>query len=223
VIETTSDNTWTLTRNYFDGVEGWIDTLQHHAITKEYFNQINVVDFKITTELTSWILYKKSPLSIVMGSIVPISASELFKVEEQFAFNGEAKSLGTRRDFEFVKVIANRYLHVPFQWGGKSPFGIDAFALMQMIFKIAGYTLPRFANTLPGKTVPSIQDAKPGDLLYCSTLNTSNINHVVLLLEGGKVIHAYGRVRTDQVLDEGIVNLETKVISHTIHSIRRIF
>ncbi len=40
------------------------------------------------------VLYKKSPLTIVMGSVVPISNSELFKIEEQFAFNGESK--GTR-------------------------------------------------------------------------------------------------------------------------------
>jgi len=102
VIETTPDKSWMLTRSYFDGVEGWIDVLQHHAITHEYFEQINVTDFKITTELTSWILYKKSPLSIVMGSIVPISVFELFKVEEQFTFNVESIYLDTRIDYELM-------------------------------------------------------------------------------------------------------------------------
>ncbi|HEY5824980.1 MAG TPA: NlpC/P60 family protein, partial [Cyclobacteriaceae bacterium] len=140
------DKKWLRVRVAYDQYEGWLDVKQHHTISKDYFDQINLADFKITTEITSWILYKKNPLSIVMGSIVPISASELFKMEEQFAFNGESKSLGQRRDFEYLKSIALRYMHSPYQWGGKSPFGLDASGFTQMVFKIAGYTLQREVN-----------------------------------------------------------------------------
>ena len=75
-----------------------------------------------------------------MGSIVPISGSELFKVEEQFAFNGESKSLGQRRDMEFIRQMARRYVGAPYLAGGKSPFGIDAPGLLHMVFRIAGYS-----------------------------------------------------------------------------------
>jgi hypothetical protein len=62
---------------------------------------------------------RKVPLTILLGSIVPISNSELFKMEEQFAFNGESKSLGQKREFEFVKSIAQKYLNAPEVPGGK--------------------------------------------------------------------------------------------------------
>jgi hypothetical protein len=97
VTGTSEDKRWLRIVIYADRAEGWLDARQHHTISREYFDQINQTDFKITTEVASPVLYKKSPLTIVMGSIVPISNSELFKIEEQFAFNGEAKGLGQRR------------------------------------------------------------------------------------------------------------------------------
>jgi hypothetical protein len=112
VISQSKDRRW-LQVTTPDETTGWIDRLQHHSISQEYFNQVSLADFKVTTDIVSTILYKKSQMTIVMGSIVPISGSELFKMEEQFAFNGEAKSLGQRRDFEFIKTIATRYLNAP--------------------------------------------------------------------------------------------------------------
>ena len=104
------DKKWTRIRIHADLYEGWISEGQHHSISKEFFEQINHANYKISTDLTSSLLYKKSPLTILAGSIVPISNSELFRMEEQFAFNGESKSLGQKRDFEFLRSIAFKYL-----------------------------------------------------------------------------------------------------------------
>lgn len=223
VIKPSKDKKWLQIRIVFDQCEGWIDSSQHHTITKEYFDQINLVDFKITTEVSSWILYKKNPLSIVMGSIVPIAASELFKMEEQFAFNGESKAMSQRRDFEYIKSIALRYLHSPHQWGGKSPFGIDAAALMQMVFKIGGYSLPRTLRlqSQAGKKVNSLAGTKPGDVAFFQD-KEGKIVHAGLLLDEDKIIHSSGRVRIDHLLEEGILNHETKIYSHALSVIRRI-
>ena len=109
VIAFSPDSQWGRIRIYADQCEGWLELKQHHPISSEYFNQINQTDYKITTDIASPVLYKKLPLTIVMGSVVPISNAELFKIGEQFAFNGEAKSLGQRRDFEFIKTIACKY------------------------------------------------------------------------------------------------------------------
>ena len=103
VTDVSADRKWVLVRIHADLYEGWISEKQHHAITKEFFEQINHTNYKISTDLTSSLLYKKNPLTILLGSIVPISNSELFRMEEQFAFNGESKSLGQKRDFEFLK------------------------------------------------------------------------------------------------------------------------
>jgi hypothetical protein len=72
--------------------------------------------------ITCGLLFKKSPVTILIGSIVPISNSELFKLEEQFAFNGESKSLGQKREVEFLKSIALKYLNAPLSGWWQKPF-----------------------------------------------------------------------------------------------------
>jgi hypothetical protein len=224
VLSLSDDRKWVQIRIYADHSEGWIDVKQHHAISAEYFQQINQTDYKITIEVASTVLYKKSPLTIVMGSIVPISNSELFKIEEQFAFNGESKGLGQKRDVDFLKGIARKYLSSPCQAGGKSPFGIDAAGFVQMVFKITGYSLHREIRqqSVQGKKIKAFSEALPGDLLFFSEKG-GVVSHVGILLDDEKIIHAYGQVRIDKVTEEGIVNPETKIYTHLLHSIRRIF
>lgn len=223
VSEKSSDRKWLKIRVNFDHYEGWIDYRQHHSITKEYFEYINRADFKITTDITASILYNKIPLYVVMGSIIPISAAELFRMEEQFAFNGEAKSLGQKREFDFLRNIAVKYLHVPYLWGGKSPFGIDCSAFVQMVFKLAGYKLFRDAwqQASQGKSIKSFSDVQMGDVAFFR--NTENkIIHTGIIIGDNKIIHASGRVRIDYFNEEGILNVETKNYSHAFSHVRRI-
>lgn len=209
-----------LIRVHMDATEGWIDASQHHGITHDYFEQINLANFKITTDLTCGILYKKSPLTILLGSIVPISNSELFKMEEQFAFNGESKSLGQKREFEFVKNIAQKYLNAPQVAGGKSPFGIDPSGFIQMVMKIAGYPISRLAQQQINEgNKLTLEERKPGDVAFFKTSNPEL--HTGIVLDDRKIIHADGRVRIDQLNDEGIINSDTKTCTHQLVGIRR--
>ena len=223
VMEVSPDRQWCRIRIYADQREGWLSCRQHHAISEEYFQQINKTDYKITTDVASPVLYKKSPLTIVMGSIVPISSSELFKIEEQFAFNGESKGLGQRRDVDFIKLIARKYLSSPFQWGGKSPFGIDHSGFIQIVFKISGDPLPRELKqqAVQGKKIDSLDDARPGDIAFFAAKGNA-ISHGGIILEDDRIIHAAGHVRIDAINEEGIIILETKVYTHFLHSIRRV-
>jgi hypothetical protein len=223
VLDNERSGKWTRIRTDFDQYEGWIDGKQHHPITKEYFDYINRAEFKITTDLTSSILYNKSPQLVLMGSIIPISSTELFKMEEQFAFNGEAKNLGQKREPEFLKNIAQKYLNTPYQWGGKSPFGVDCSGLTQMVFKICGYPLLRDSTQQAnqGKLIERLGETRPGDLAFF-TSEEDKISHVGIVLGEDKIIHAHGRVRIDHLNEEGILNLETKIYSHTLSHFRRI-
>jgi len=222
VLTVSKDKKWLKIQIYFDQYEGWIDVKQHHSISKEHFDYINRADFKITTDITTSILYNKNPLTIVMGSIIPISGSELFKMEEQFAFNGESKSVGQKRDAEFLKITAQKYLNAPYQWGGKSPFGIDCSGFTQMVFKINGYKLHRDASqqVKQGKAIP-FKDAEPGDLAFFKS-KEDKVTHVGMILSDDKIIHASGKVRIDHINEEGILNSDSKVYSHQLASIRRI-
>jgi hypothetical protein len=59
VLALTENKKWLKIRIHADQYEGWIDGKQHHAITHEYFEQINFANFKITTDIATGILYKK--------------------------------------------------------------------------------------------------------------------------------------------------------------------
>ena len=222
VLTTSKDKKWLKVKAYYDQYEGWIDAKQHHSISKEHFDYINRADFKITTDVTTSILYNKTPLVIVMGSIIPISSTELFKMEEQFAFNGESKSIGLKRDVEHLKNTAKNYLNAPYLWGGKSPFGIDCSGFTQMVFKINGYKLHRDSSqqVKQGREV-KFNEVQAGDLAFFKNKD-NKITHVGIVLSNDKIIHASGKVRIDHFNDEGILNTDTKVYTHTLSTIRRI-
>jgi hypothetical protein len=223
VKEVSADKKWLRICIAFDQYLGWIDSKQHHSITKDHFDYLNRAELKISIDLTTSILYNKTPLAILMGSIIPISSAELFKMEEQFAFNGEAKNVGQKREFEFLRITANRYLNAPYLWGGKSPFGIDCSGFTQMVFKICGYSLLRDARqqATQGKAVRNFSDAKPGDLAFFKN-GKDAIVHVGIVYANNQLIHASGRVRLDTLQEQGIVHSESGGISHQLSHLRRI-
>jgi gamma-D-glutamyl-L-lysine dipeptidyl-peptidase len=223
VVGETPDRKWLKIVITFDRYEGWIDSKQHNGISREYFEYISRADLKIATDLTSSLLYNKMPLTILMGSVIPISGAELFKMEDQFAFNGESKTLGQKREFDFVQALAMKYLNAPYLWGGKNPFGIDCSGFVQMVFKIAGYKLLRDASQQAnqGKSVNAFADIQPGDLAFFKN-SQGNITHTGIVLRDLKIIHASGKVRIDQLTQEGIFNADLHVTTHVFSHLRRI-
>lgn len=223
VIEYSADNEWVHIENHFDTYKGWIPSNQHNNITEEYFEQINESEYKICLDISSTILYQKSPVNIVMGSIIPISTNELFKMEEQLAFGGESKSVLVKREFEFIKTVGMKLLNTPYLWGGRSPYGIDCSGFVQLIFKVGGYRLARDSKdqALQGAEIQKFEEAAPGDLVFFSN-DKGKVDHVAMLLEGDQVIHSSGKVRIDTISGEGIHHAETNQITHSNPSIRRV-
>ncbi|MEP2508231.1 MAG: hypothetical protein ABJH72_02680, partial [Reichenbachiella sp.] len=109
---------------YFDDSTGWIRSDQHTPISEEYFQQVNLSDYKVCIDLSGTIYFQKKHVHILFGSVLPITTNELFKLEEQVAFNGESKSLSQKREFEYMRELMKKYLHAPYLSGGKTPFGV---------------------------------------------------------------------------------------------------
>lgn len=222
-IQEASDNKkWMKIINDFDEYQGWIDAKQNTLISEEYYRQIQGLEYKICTDLTSTILYKKQMISIVLGSILPITSTELFEMDEQFAFNGESKNLGLKADFEYLRKIALKYINAPYLWGGKSPFGIDCSGFTQQVFKICGYALKRDSSQqyLQGRKI-TFDEAAPGDLAFFAN-EQEKIMHVGILLEENKIIHASGKVRIDKLDEKGIFNIENEKHTHRLAGLKRL-
>lgn len=152
----------------FDCSTGWISKTQHTPISEEYFDHVSLSDYKVCIDISGTIFFQKKHVHILLGSILPITTHELFKMEEQVAFNGESKSLSQKREFEYMAEVIKKYLHAPFLQGGKTPFGIDEGGFIQQVFKICGYKLPRTIaeQCMAGQEVTDMDTLIPGDILF---------------------------------------------------------
>lgn len=83
---------------------------------------------------------------------------------------------------------AKKYLGIPYVWGGNNPeIGLDCSSFVQHTFRDLGVELPRVARqqAREGTEVPSLAQAKPGDLIV-----TRGGSHIGIYLGDNKMIHA---------------------------------
>ena len=223
VLETANQGNWLKIRNYFDHYEGWIDRKQFTSISDSFFEQLQGLEFKITTDLVSVLNFNGKKISLLAGSILPFFEHEMFPNDISNHFTGNSKSIGIKLSYDDIETISLQYLHAPYLWGGKTPFGIDCSGFMQVLFKISGYGLKRDAwqQQAQGIAISGITEAKPGDLAFFARDN-GKIYHVGMLMNEEKIIHASGKVRIDKLDNKGIFIEEEQKYSHYLHSIRRI-
>ena len=104
-----------------------------------------------------------------------------------------------------VLATADRYLGVPYRWGGTSPrTGFDCSGYVQYVYAREGVTLPRPSRqqAAAGVRRPTRGDAAgPGDLVMFAEPGAA-ISHVAFYAGGGRILHASssgGGVRYDDL------------------------
>lgn len=71
---------------------------------------------------------------------------------------------------------AEKYLKVPYLWGGESPEGFDCSGLMQYVFKSQGIDIPRISQDQQSFATPiSIAEIKPGDLVFNKSSESTHV------------------------------------------------
>ncbi|NOJ60488.1 C40 family peptidase [Arthrobacter sp. 260] len=112
---------------------------------------------------------------------VPATVSTAAVAPAQPMATGEATSSD-------VVAAANRYVGVPYVWGGTDPaVGMDCSGFTQRVYRDLGIELPRVTwdQMKMGTEVSSLAEAQPGDLLF-----SLDGGHVSIYLGNNKVIDA---------------------------------
>ncbi len=219
IIETKSK--WIKIELSYDHYVGWVCSKQFQEISHEDYDNFSLNNFPIVEDVFSSILdlqtNEKIPVS--MGALLPYYQQGNIRIRnKKYKYKGKVSSTS----FNDVLKYANQLLNAPYLWGGKSILGIDCSGFTQLVYQLCGISLPRDAYQQAefGDNVESIDDVLEGDLVFFINAN-QKINHVGIALNKKLIIHASGKVRIDQVTKNGIINSESKSLSHKFHSIKR--
>ena len=198
VLEQSGD--WLYIKMEYDGYEGWIRSLQHFDIHDD--------TYKSLAKRNSYVVNKPVELydSKVLSFGTTIYSDEKHCIESNSFINN-----------------AFMLLDVPYRWGGRTVFGIDCSAFVQLCAKTVGIKLPREApqQVECGEDVYFLTEAQPGDLAFFENAE-HHIIHVGIILDGDKIIHASGKVRIDSLDQTGIFNKELGKHTHFLSTIKRI-
>ncbi|MFK7932835.1 MAG: NlpC/P60 family protein [Saprospiraceae bacterium] len=221
----TKGKQWRRVRCTHDNHIGWVAFNQLQNITEVEFLHIQT-NYSFNLELLQPAIAQGHYLPLTMGARLPDFDGLRFQLLNQYyTFSGQAiqvKQLHFQAEL-FIK-IARRYLYAPYLWGGRSPLGIDAAGLAQMIYAISGKSLPRdpLAQLEYGEIIDFVEQTQVGDLAFFEN-RAGRITHVGILLENQEIIHAHGCVRLDQLDHFGIYNRDTRRYTHRLRVIKRLF
>ncbi len=215
---------WSLVKLQHDGYQGWIDNKQYEAVAESYFAARVKALPLCSLELIDLVAHEKSGryFPILMGSYLPFPENERLDMGVySLSFSGNYIS-GKQNRAQMVET-AYQYLGSPYLWGGRTPLGIDCSGFTQMVYRLAGYALPRDSGEQAqmGETLSFIEEAEPGDLAFFDN-EEGRISHVGLMLNDNRIIHASGEVRIDQLDQSGIFNAEQGIHTHHLRVIKRV-
>jgi hypothetical protein len=220
-----SRNGWELIRITFDGYEGWIDKKQYLPLKSSEFESIQRSPQAISLEL---VYHSKDsngePLLIAFGSNLPGFNGSTFSIgEKSFIFSGKSILSDKKNNPAYIVKTALSLVNIPYQWGGRSPFGIDCSGFVQLVCKVNGINLPRDASdqSAIGTTIDFVAEAQPGDLAFFDN-SEGSIVHVGILVTPNRIIHASGMVRLDMFDHNGIYNSGLGCYSHKLRLIKRV-
>lgn len=208
--------------------DGWIKIVCMYDGYEGYITKSHVEEAEMpahTTFSTAWVNSAEQnglPLQLPFGCILPIE-NTLTTASFKFNFTNLQRRSAQQYEPEAFLKIAKLYLNTPYQWGGKSVFGIDCSGYVQQVLKYFGLKMLRDAHLQAeqGMAIGFLQEAKLGDLAFFDNAE-GRITHVGFMLNDHEIIHSSGKVRIDKIDTEGILNSDTGSRTHRLRIIKRI-
>lgn len=224
IVTKRKNKRWIKIECVWDGTVGWINPLQFYF--SDDIKEAESTSCKaFSLEIIHGLYSNSMTLPITIGSNLQDCDGINLKLPfGKFQYTGQIINLEQAVNNKSILCkIAMRYLHAPFLNGGRTALGIDASGLVQMAFKMIGVDLPRTcaAQSQLGEDIGFVAYSQIGDLAFFAN-NKNEIIHVGFIVESNKIIHVHGRVKIDQLDNQGIFDLETKKYSYKLRTIRRV-
>jgi hypothetical protein len=221
----TKGRQWSKVRSIGDDYIGWTPSNQLRDLSPTEAQDFSK-NFAFCLDIFHSLMGLDDVLNVSLGSHLPSFDGMRFSLGTQdYTFSGQAVfPEDIKKEPAMVLKMARKLLNAPFLWGGRTVFGIDSPALVQLAFRITGYQLPRTAELQVnrGETVDFVEKALPGDIAFFEN-NQGRITHSGILLPDAKIIHVHEKVRIDAVDHYGIFNLNEGKYTHRLRVVKRIF
>jgi hypothetical protein len=221
----TKGRQWSKVRSIGDDYIGWTPSNQLRDLSPVEAQEFSK-NFAFCLDVFHSLMGVEDVLNISLGSHLPSFDGMRFSLgTHDYTFSGQAVfPEDIKTGPAMVLKMARKLLNAPFMWGGRTVFGIDSPALVQLAFRITGYQLPRTAELQVnrGETVDFVEKALPGDIAFFEN-NQGRITHSGILFPDAKIIHVHEKVRIDAIDHYGIFNLNEGKYTHRLRVVKRIF
>lgn len=194
-----------------DGYRGWLDRRQLRPVTTMWVGQ----PLRLAELSSAW--------ENVAGGWLPAGAC-VRRLGERW-FLGEDEIRPTSKvpspfDGDMVD-WALTMLGVPYHWGGRTGWGFDCSGLVSLAAALVGLQVPRDASQQfqVGLDV-DLQGIRRNDVAFFQN-EEGRITHVGICDGAGKVIHASGEVRVDQLDGQDLRRHEDGEVSHRLAGVKR--
>lgn len=208
-------NGWSKIKLIYDDYEGWCHSIQLKELSR-------AEAFATEIGLTMSAVGRLN--GALASTLLPMGCSLSPLVCNPDRYEGEVMD-GTCLDFNvdnFNKLLQS-FLNTPYQWGGKTTFGIDCSGFTQTFFKFFGIALLRDASlqVSQGEVVNLLHEARLGDLAFFDN-EEGEIIHVGILLNSEQIVHAHGCVKFDAIDSYGIKSSYGSERFHKLRIIKRL-
>jgi cell wall-associated NlpC family hydrolase len=100
---------------------------------------------------------------------------------------------------DFTLKLMQRFVGVPYLWGGRTPYGFDCSGFSQAFWDFMGVNIPRDADLQYQAGLPVEGAPQPGDLFFFGEANEDHssqrfdsISHVAISIGDDEIIHSNG-------------------------------
>lgn len=161
---------------------------EYHVIVKDASSKVvyDAVEEGTIHTIPKGALRATSNYSVTIGAVLS-DGSEVFSLPVDFTY--KRKNTTDNAKAQEILDTADKYIGIPYVWGGTSPKGFDCSGFVQYVFRECGVKLSRttYTQCVEGYAV-SKDELMPGDLVFFGS--ASSPHHVGIYVGNGQYIHS---------------------------------